>query len=74
MALPAVGTDSNTQPCGAGRALLLLVASGVGSYTLINDTEKPLDATPSSQYQAAKELASVWGLPEPPLDADFVSG
>ncbi|PWW35827.1 general secretion pathway protein A [Idiomarina loihiensis] len=65
----------NRQPHSAlwrwAGAFLLLVASAVGSYTLINDTEKPLDATSSSQYQAAKELASVWGLPEPPVDTDF---
>lgn len=52
-------------------AFVLLVASAIGSYSLLEDTEPELDETTIMQYKAAKELASVWGLPEPPLDTDF---
>lgn len=52
-------------------ALALLVASALGSYSLVKDADKQPDTTAVNQYQAAKALASVWGLPEPPVEADF---
>ncbi|MDV6315827.1 ExeA family protein [Idiomarina sp. HP20-50] len=52
-------------------AVLLLIASAIGSYSLVKNTEDFPKTASVGQYQAAKSLASVWGLPEPPAEEAF---
>lgn len=51
-------------------AALLLFATALGSYTLMAPTENQTP-NPAEPYKAARELAAVWGLPEPPQERAF---